>query len=108
MITVENDKEWLRQFEGMRSKEHWIVSDLKEVEEPSRYGLVLVDCLPDHTRRQAIDKYKSRADYLVLHDWGWKYNYPNPYKEWKYVSVYTSLEPFTAVYGQWVGPGVGG
>ena len=75
LVTLDSDEEWLRRFRSrlespfheFRLVQDW-ASELDKPDWDRDWGLVFVDQSPFEARALTVDRFRDRADYVVVHD----------------------------------------
>lgn len=102
LLSLENDKGWLRHFAGSdfmqflyRNEYHRI--ELVDIYEESplidkEWDVVLVDQTPDSSRKETIKKLANKARYIIIHDSNEQhektYHYSEIYPLFKYKRIW--------------------
>lgn len=102
LLSLENDKGWLRHFKGSTFM-HFLYSneyhqlELVDVYEDSplidkEWDVVLVDQTPDLSRKETVKKLANKAKYIIIHDSNPQhekvYHYSEIYPLFKYIRVW--------------------
>lgn len=102
LLSLENDKGWLRHFKGSNFM-HFLYSndyhqlELVDVYEDSplidkEWDVVLVDQTPDLSRKETVKKLANKAKYIIIHDSNPQhervYHYSEIYPLFKYIRVW--------------------
>lgn len=114
IISTDTSKEWIYNFSNMGSKYHKLYyvpvyeDDFEKNPKPEMwdtvgsqfeyYGVVFIDHRPGERRRVEIEKYKNKADILVVHDTGQKdYQYENVLNKFKFRYDCKRYTPYTTL-----------
>jgi hypothetical protein len=101
LVTVENNPEWLRKYEHLRSADHLIVPEMTPEMHDWHWDVAFIDSAPVESRVKYIDHLCHRAKYLVVHDYQLDgHNYPVDFFANK--RVWGELEPKTIVLSHFV------
>ena len=102
LLSLENDKGWLRHFKGSDFM-HFLYSndyhklELVDVYEDSplidkEWDVVLIDQTPDSSRKETAKKLANKAKYIIIHDsnpqYEKVYHYSEIYPLFKYIRVW--------------------
>ena len=116
LLSLENDKGWLRQFKGSDFM-HFLYGneyhklELVEVYEDSplidkEWDVVLVDQTPDLSRKETVKKLADKAKYIIIHDSNEQhektYHYSEIYPLFKYKRVWTGDDRHATVLSNFV------
>lgn len=103
LLSLENDKGWLRHFKGSEFMHFLYSNDYHQLELVDNYensplidkkwDVVLVDQTPDVSRKETVKKLANKAKYIIIHDSNEKYekvyHYSEIYPLFKYKRVWT-------------------
>lgn len=103
LVSLENDKGWLRHFKGSQfmhflySNEYHRMEQVDVYEESpfleGEWDVVLVDQTPDLSRKETVKKLANTAKYIIIHDsneqWEKVYHYSEIYPLFKYKRIWT-------------------
>ena len=113
LVTIETDAKWLGKFKAFEGPDHRLEAvekwdDWIKAPGPERWAVALVDCAPGEDRVKLIRHLKDKAIFVVVHDtekdWGSAadYKYEAVLPEFKHVSEYRYLRPYTVVASDFV------
>ena len=103
VLTVESDPKWYNRIKKYQTKNHDIkfVNDYDELKANHNWGLVFIDMKPAERRGIDIERFKNKADYIVIHDTEPEkedsYQLSNVLSQFKYRYDYTKYHPWTTV-----------
>jgi hypothetical protein len=101
LVTYENNLEYFEMARKFKSRHHSIrlIGDWSEMDSQTQWGVVFVDHSPKERRIVDIEKYKDKAEYLVIHDTERAdlYSYDKVWPMFKYRYEWQECVPYTTV-----------
>lgn len=106
LVTADNSQEWLDRFRYLETTQHCfvLVDDWEQFSALDQdWDVAFVDQSPGHTRRMAIERLRTKARFIVVHDTEATehYGFEPLLSGFQYRIDHTSAKPFTTVVSDW-------
>lgn len=107
LVSLDSDAAWVEKYKPLQSSTHLIeyekdpasiVVNTSTFFPGVRQGVIFIDHAPGETRHVALDRARTLADYVVIHDAeDYGYGLERVFKTYKHVRKFRYMRPWTAV-----------